>query len=88
MLKFKHAKYFARRKIRTHEISSKSNNKIVKHFSECEANGCVEPIGSLPDPRGDSIHVHKCTDSINATHPRLNLSGLKFRLCARATKIF
>ena len=30
---------------------------IAKHFGEymCEVNGCVEPIGSLPDPRGDSI---------------------------------
>ena len=56
-----------------------SNNKIVKHFSEyiCEANGCVEPIGSLPDPKGDSIHVRKCTDSVNATHPCYNFVAFK-----------
>ena len=49
----------------------------MRLFSEytCEANGCVEPIGSLPDPRGDSIHVRKCTDTVNAVKI---LSGLKF----------
>ena len=57
--KFLTCEIFSTSNIRTCEVFSKSNNKIVKHFSEyaCKANGCVEPIGSLPDPRGDLIHV-------------------------------
>ena len=47
----------------------------------CEANGCVEPIGSLPDLRGDSIHVCKCIDSVNATHPHLNFVRFKISSC-------
>ena len=55
-------------------LFSTSNDKIVKHFSEytCEEMAVwryMKPIGSLPGPRGDLIHVCKCTDPVNVIRP-------------------